>query len=408
MVLQLGLYFVIAHKIDPSDLGHYFLASTLIFIPIGILEFGFVSSIIQKNEINNDDYNAVFQLNLKSIFIYLSLGLLATILLAWYYETPHLWKYYMMLSPLLICTSYNSVQNAGLKRALLTKRFATIEIAGMLTVVAFTLVLLYAGYGIEAVIAGQVARGIVVMISLKVFGRQFRISRKKDTELTQYHWDYGKYIIGEKVMGIGLAQADVFLVHHFLGAHTLGIYDMMKRMILRPVVAAYSAMEHVTFPLLSRAVEKPKEYSRLFSSIIRTNYIFFLSFALIFIAEWVLSFFPVVYQEQIMLFRLLIILSVTIVILNPVDIIAYGLDLTKRYFNWVLLYGIVQLLAMAFSLALGLEQFIFTMIGFNILVYVLSYFVIARPKTEINLWQWVEPVVIFVLVCLVTYYILVI
>jgi len=151
----------------------------------------------------------------------------------------------------------------------------------------------------------------------------------------------------------------------------------------------------VIFPMLSAASGEPAEYRKIFNGFIKLSSVFLLALVVVFFAEPILAFFPTAYQDYVTVFRLIIFLALSIIIFNPVDIVAYSLDITRRYFNWIMFYSVIQVVIMVVSLAAGLEPFLYTMTLFNLVIYVLSFFALVKGRAELSLWDWVKPVVAF-------------
>lgn len=397
LVLQLVLYYYIAKTVDPEQLGNYFLIAALIFIPAGIIEYSFVSSLIQTKHLDDRDYKAVFDINIKLALFSVSLGLVLAFMMGQFYNKPSLVQYYLFLMPILFLVSYSSVQNAGLKKALHIRKFSEIELASFIIYVLITFLLLYNGYGVVAIIIGQLVKAIASTVLLYTRTGYLQLSIKYDMKKSAEHWHYGKYIMGEKSLGIGMSYLDVFLIHHFLGAQVLGIYDLLKRMVLRPLISAYNALEQVVFPMLSKASDEPQEFSKVYNSLLKLSSTFFLALVAVFFVDTILSFFPVAYQDFTTELRLIICLAISIIIFNPVDIVAYSLDLTKKYFNWIMVYSVLQLVVMVVSLAAGLRPFLISMIIFNLLIYLLSFFVLVNGRTELTFLDWGKPVIAFII-----------
>ncbi len=403
LVLQLVLYYYIARTVQPEQLGHYFLAAALIFIPAGILEYSFVSSLIQATQAGPQDYKSVFDINIKLALLSAAVGLLIAGLMSLYYEKGDLLGYYVWLMPILFFISYSSVQNAGLKKELLIRTFSEIELSAFMMYVIVTAFLLYLGKGVAALIYGQLAKAVAAAVLLRWRAAYLQLGTKSSKEKTAQHWSYGKYIMGEKSLGIGMSYLDVFLIHHFLGAQVLGIYDLLKRMVLRPLISAYNALEQVVFPMLSKASAEPEAFRKVYISLIKLSGVFLLASLGLFFVEPILSFFPESYADYDTVLRLIIVLAISIIIFNPVDILAYSLDLTQKYFNWIIIYSVVQIVVMLISLAAGLEPFLYAMISFNLVVYLLSFFVLFKSSTVITFWDWAKPglaLVMVILLCL--------
>lgn len=362
------------------------------------MDFGFVSSVIQKKEVGAEDYSAVFRLHRLSLLVYIPIALILVFFLSRIYDSPKLFVYFISLSPFLLAWIYVSVQAAAIKRVLNTKRFALIEVSGTIILFVTSSGLLYAGYGVMSLIAGQLAKALTMAVGYATYEGRQSISVAVSKEAKAYHWDFGKYIIGEKVVGIGLSYIDIFLVNHFLGPQVLGVYELLKRMIMRPVVAAYIAIEQVTFPLLSKAAGLADKFSDAFKGIIRFNYLFFLILPLVFISNFLLSFLPAPFQQEQDLFQWLILLALAIIIHNPVDIVSYSLGRTKAYYNWVWKYGVLQIIVLTLAAQYGIIALIQATIIFNLIVYVLSYWILKFKKAHLSLVTWLQPVIVYVVV----------
>jgi len=387
LLLQVVLYLLIANKVDPTDLGHYFLASLMVFIPLGIIDYSFSSSLIHEEAPETHNYTAVFFINLKLAVVLVLLGGTVLLAMSLYYDKSILIYYFLLLTPVVFIMAYVSVENAGLRKNLRMKSFSLIELVSLLISFAVTAILLVFNWGVLAIIIGKLAKHLCSAAALNRIAGYLDLSAKPSPAVRQKHWEYGQYIVAEKSVSSGLSQLDSFIIHHFLGAEVLGIYDLLKRMVVRPFVLVYGAIEQVVFPLLCRP-ENRANYAKLFGSFIRTNYIFFLALLGLPLTTWILQFFPEPYQEYDHIFQLIILLAISMMVFNPVDIVAYSLDKTKRYFYWILSYSLVQMVLMVIALQQGLETFITVMIFYNLITYMLSYFVIVDKETKVSFWSW--------------------
>ena len=397
LLLQIVLYLLIANKVDPTDLGHYFLASLMIFIPVGIIEYSFSSSLIHEEAPQAHNYTAVLFINLKMSLGLLFLGTAIVLGMSWYYEESSFIHYFLLLTPIVLLMAYSSVENAGLRKNLRMKTFSLIELVSLLISFGVTATLLLLNWGVLAIIAGKLTKFTCSTAALSRIAGYLDFSAKPSPEVRKHHWDYGQYILAEKSLTIGLTQIDSFIIHHYLGAEVLGIYDLLKRMIVRPFVIVYVAIEQVVFPLLCRPENKPN-YAKVFNSFIQTNYVFFLALLGLPLTTWLMQFFPEPYQEYDHIFQLIILLAISMMVFNPVDIVAYSLDKTKRYFYWILSYSLLQLALMMIALQQGLQTFIMAMIFFNLLTYMISYFVIVDKETKVSFWSWSQLALLGLLV----------
>ncbi len=401
LALQLILFFFVARHIAPAELGTYFLASALVFIPMGILEYSFTSSLIHKASVTRLDYQAVLKINLIAGLIFLAIGVVTTYFLASYYDNSDIFKYYLCLSSILLLWQATSIQNAGLKKNLRFKQFSLIDVGASLVNFLIAMGMIKGGYGVESLIAGQLGKAAFLFVTLSLTTTFIGFSFRGTRALVAEHIEYGKYIMGEKSFGVLMGYTDTFLVHHFLGVEILGIYDLLKRIIMRPLTAAYVSLEQVIFPLLTKANQAVSEYKELFRNFTKLSSVFMLCLLMALMGEELLSFFPIAYQEQVDIFLYLIIYSCSLIVSNPIDIVSYSLDMTEKYFRWAVVSSLVQLLVMIVSLQWGLPVMLISLTVSSLVLYMLSYSVLFRTDQRMSSIDWARPVHFFILLLVV-------
>lgn len=399
LLIQAMLYMMMALYIAPADLGHYFMASALVFIPLGIIEYSFTSSLIHTVEPGRLDYQAVLFINIKVGIVFLLVSGLVAYGLSVYYTSTSIGYYYIGLVPVLLLGLISSIQNAGLKKELRIRQLAGVAIGSSLLYAVVTAVLLVLGYGAGALVAGQVCKAIGMVILLVLTTQYLSLDFKGINAHKEKHQKYGQYIVAEKSFGIGLSYLDTFIVHHYLGAEVLGVYDLLKRFIMRPIMSSYQAIESVVFPILTKVKADLVAFQKTFDHLTWITLPFYGVVVLIFFSDRLLAFLPEVYQSYGQLLNLLIIYAAAHIVVNPIDIMAYALDKTRLFFLWTVGYSVVQVGLMVWGLSYGVETMVGAMVFSLLLFYVLSYFVLMRGR--VKLINWLYPVLGFLLLVFV-------
>ena len=90
-----------------------------------------------------------------------------------------------------------------------------------------------------------------------------------------------------------------------------------------------------------------------------------------------------------------IIWACSLIIINPLDIISYSLNLTRKHFRWVIVYSLLQVVIMLFSLQKSLTVMLISLIVFNLVMYLISFEVLFRADRRLSLVDWSRPLRFF-------------
>lgn len=401
LIFQVIIYFTAAQVIEPEKLGVYFFASSFIFIPAGIIEYSFTSSIISMEAPQSKDAQAVWTINLLAVLFSALLGTALIFLLQKYYAYESLMFYYLLMLPILFLMAFTSVQYAWLKKHLQMKSFAIIESCSLIVFFVIAMFLLGQDKGISSLIIGQLAKfSVASLILISIVGiARLKLSFKSSD--LKPHLDFGKYIVGEKGLGVFMSYVDVFLVNHFFGAYTLGIYDLFKRMVFRPLLMFYVALEQVLFPLLTQEKQGALTFQKNYEKFTSLTSMAMLSLAVILISKPLLHLFPESYQGYSDLFNLIIIYATSLIVAGPIDVIAYSLRQTRAFLSWTLSYSIVQIVLMMAACYYGINYLIIVLILSNLIIYLLSYKMIPQLSENIKIGTWVKPALVWCLLVVV-------
>ena len=388
IVLQAILYFVITRFIVPEELGLYALASSFIFIFVTILENSFSNSLISLGKPDEKDYSSVLAINIIASLAFSVLSLFFAFSYSHYFQHPPLFTIVLTMIPILVLTGYNSVHYAGLKNKLNFNVIAIIDIIGISVFFISTISFAFLGLGLWSLVYGMLFRHITTTLSL-IFSGNLCCSFGLDLFNLPWrkHYAFGKYIMLEKGFSSLIGYADVFLINHFLGLNVLGIYDIIKKIIIRPVLILYASLEQIIFPMLSQNKSNSTAYNLAYKDFQKmTAFIFISCLALIYInSDFIIGFFPAQYSNFNFTFQLLAILCSTMILINPIDIILYSVGKTRTFLIWFLSVSLIQLLIMYFSVQYNIDTFIMSMSAFNLIIFLFSYFLLIKRFTLIEM-----------------------
>jgi len=319
-------------------------------------------------------------------------------LLSYLYNNFDISRITLGLAPILLLHAFNAVQIAGLKKRMSFEDISKIETLSVLFYFLIALLLIFQGFGIWALVIGLVIRhAFVTLLLIKTDNISCQIGFTVESLVLRKHLKYGQFILLEKSFSTFISYIDVFLLNHFLGLSLVGVYDIFKKVIVRPFIVLYTAVENVVFPLLSNHKNEVYKYKTIYNQFLSFSNLFFIPLSIILYINvyWIIKIFPEAYADHVHVFKALCIFIISVIIFNPIDILLYSKGKTKAFMYWMLSYSLPLILFMIFSLQFGLVAFINTLTISYLILNSLAYFVFFRSDKAIDVNKYFMPTIVF-------------
>ena len=251
---------ILARLLSPDDYGLIGLIMIFTAIADCITISGFFSSLIQKKNANEDDYNTMFVSNMvSSTFMYLLLFFGAPFI-AKFFNRIELINLVRVQSLSLVISAFSLVQRARLNKQLDFKTPTKVAIITSLFSGVFGITMAFCGCGVWSLVIPNVASSILSAIMYCCYNKwipQFRFSIVSFKALFGYGW---KILIAELFDCIFM-QTYQFVVGKFYSPATLGQYTRGKGFSDLISTNIYNMTRDVTFPVLSQ-LQTDKERSK--------------------------------------------------------------------------------------------------------------------------------------------------
>lgn len=169
--IQFVVSIILARLLLPKDFGIIGLITIYIQVANVFIQSGFGTALIQKKEVDDEEYSSVFYLSLIiSVVLYLLLFFTAP-LIARFYSEPMLVPILRILSFTLILGVVNSIQYAVISREMKFKKSFIVSLGGVFVSALVGIIMAYEGYGIWSLvfsqISGQVTSTIILWFTVR-------------------------------------------------------------------------------------------------------------------------------------------------------------------------------------------------------------------------------------------------
>ncbi len=246
-----------------------------------------------------------------------------------------------------------------LRRELRFRELARIDLAAALLGLSLVTGLAVGGFGVLALIAGQLGvAGVRCLLGL---------FRARDLFVPGFHfaWDevremvgFGVYQMGERLVKFASWNLDRFLIALWLGAELLGAYSLAYQLMIRPFRLIAAVTTRVSRPLLARLQQDRERMLEGYFTSVRI--VALLAFPLyvgaFLVADELVA---IVYGEGwgdvASLFAILWPLGILYAIGNPVGALVVATGRTRVGFLWNVFAAAVQLGAVLIGIRFGLQ-----------------------------------------------------
>ena len=241
---------ILARLLSPDDYGCIGMLMIFISLSATFIDGGFGSALIQKKEPANEDYSTIFYWNvILSAVLYGSLYLCAPFV-ASFFHIPLLSDVLRVQGVVLIFNALSIVQQNQLRKKLLFRKLAVVNITSALVSLGAAIVFACKGYGVWALVAQQISFSLTNAIMFWIVGhwvpdRVFSWQSFKDL------FRFGGFMLLSHLFGVLSNEIQGLLVGRMFSPATMGLYTQAYRLEGSAATATSSIIDQVTYPVLA-------------------------------------------------------------------------------------------------------------------------------------------------------------
>ena len=260
---------ILARLLLPEEFGLIGMITVFIAVSTSLINSGFTQALIRKKDCTNTDYSTVFFFNLV-IGVLLALCLfLAAPYIALFFEEPQLKSIVKVFSFVLIFDSFSIIQRTQLIKRIDFKLQTKITLIADVTSGVIAIIMAYNGFGVWSLVVKQlIGRGLhaILLWFCNKWIPSLVFSKSSFKELFSF---------GSKLMLSGLFSSifqNIYLlfIGKFFSAADLGFYTRADQFKKLPSQNINSAIQRVTFPVLSELQDDIPRLKSTFRQILRS------------------------------------------------------------------------------------------------------------------------------------------
>jgi len=179
-------------------------------------------------------------------------------------------------------------------------------------------------------------------------------------------------------------ELDTLLIGKFLGTELLGIYSVMKNLLVRPYTLINPLITNVTLPLMSKLQSTKSELKKIYLEQINaltTVNAFIYIFLGVFAFQFVLFYYGAEWREHVLSFSIIAVTYLLISIANPVGSLVISTGRADKGFYWNVSVLIIYTIALFIGVQFGLLGLCLSILVCQIVLFYPNYVYLVKSLT---------------------------
>lgn len=251
--IQILKLVILARLLSKHDFGIIAIVLMVLGFTEIFADLGFAVGLIHKQEITRKQYSSVFWINLiLSVLLY---GILAATspLFASFYGEKILLSVIPLMGLQLIINTFGKMFYTFKTKELEFKFIALVDMSALAIGTILTVVLALNNFGVYSLVYGYliqsiITQGIYFFSGIRKFPISFYFNFKEIIDLLKI----GGYQVGSQVLDYLSNKMDVFLIGRFFGMELLGLYNLAKELVMKPIQIINPIITNVATPAFAK------------------------------------------------------------------------------------------------------------------------------------------------------------
>lgn len=332
------VFLVTSRVLMPADFGLVAFIAALVAMIALFSPTGFGEAVVQYADIGDRHLNTVFWLCAGAGAVLYALVLLATPMLVWFYDNPQISALMPVLGLRVILDQLALVPKSLLSRGMAFRKLAIRSLWASTVAAAVCLMVLWAGYGLWALVASQLVVSLVncIVTWASVSWRpRWTFDRTALRDLSRF----GLYSSGSQF--VTALNVEQLMVGALLGPAALGLIGFARRLFQMLTEVMTGALGAVSYPLLASLQKEPEKLREAYltTTFLSSILAFPCFIGLALVAD---EFVPILFGEQWLGAVTALRAFCMIGILTCIGVLQFSLVRSRGRADWWMWYQIVQ------------------------------------------------------------------
>ncbi len=395
-ILQILQISILARYLSAEDFGLMAIVMVVIGFSRIFSDMGISNAIIHHQHTTHEQLSSLYWLNIASGIILFLIIAGVSPFIANFYNQSELTRLLVLLASTFIILAIGNQYRILFQKELQFNFMAKIEISA--AVVAFIVAATFAiqGFGVYALAYATLANAIISSGLFFFFG----VKKHKPTFIYRHndikeYIGFGMFQMGDSTLNYFNSQFDVILIGKLLGVEALGIYSIVKQLVMRPAQIINPIINRVTFPLMAKVQNDTTALKNIYLKTI--NYLSSINFpiyiAIAILAEpIVIIMFGEKFISGVTVLQILSIYAMIRSIGNPIGSLVMAKGRMKLAFYWnLILFAFIPITIYSGS-DFGINGVAYALLFLQVLLMIPAWYFMVRKLCGANFIEYFRQI----------------
>ncbi len=268
--IQFAFSIVIARQLLPSDYGMIAMLGIFIALAQTLIDSGFSSALIQKQDRTETDFSTVFYFSLGVSLLFYSLIAAGAPGIAAFYGLPRLEAVTRWIGLIFIINSLSTVPRTKLTIELNFKHQAWASFVSVLVGGGVATWMAYAGFGVWTLVTQQLLSGLLSTTLLFALSR-WRPRRIFSLQSFKQLFGFGSKLLAGGLLSTLYNNVYTLIIGKFFASTELGYFNRAVTLAQFPSINISNIITRVTYPIECRYQDDNRTLEAKFYVFIRTT-----------------------------------------------------------------------------------------------------------------------------------------
>jgi O-antigen/teichoic acid export membrane protein len=396
---------ILTRFLEKSDFGLVAIVTLVLGFTNLFSDLGFSVALMHKQDVTRKEFSSIYWLNtVVNIFLFLVLCAISPFVARFYSETI-LSKLIPLLGCQLIIDSAGKLYAVQMQKEMKFKFISIRDIVGAAISLIIAVVAAWSGLGIYSIILSTLSNVLIVNVLNFISGyRNLPLVFHFSISETKGFLKIGLYQTGAQILDYFSYRIDILLIGKLFGTADLGIYNLAKELILKPVALINSVINKVSLPLFSHIQSDIVLLRSIYCKVLRSlTFVTIPVLTVLFLCsdQCITIVYGAKYADVTPLFEILILWGLGVAIVNPSSILIIARGETKLGFYWTIIRLAINTPVIVLASLVSLKT---VAIGQDIIAISFTYFYwryVINKMIPISFKEYFRLIIPTLLICII-------
>lgn len=331
---------ILTRFLDKIDFGLVAIVTLVLGFTNLFSDLGFSVALMHKQNVTRKEFSSIYWLNWGLNISLLLIILIITPVVANFYSEALLNNLIPLMGCELLFGSIGKLYAVQMQKEMNFKFISIRDVIGAVLSLFIAVLTAYYGFGVYSIVISTIASALIINLLNFVAGyKYYPILLHFSFQETKSFLKIGLYQTGAQIFDYLSAKMDVILIGKFFGTSDLGLYNLAKELVLKPVSIINSIINKVALPIFSKVQNDDITLKNSYCKVIKSlTFVTIPVLGLMFLCskQLVTLFYGIKFLDASPLFAILVLWGLGIAIGNPSGSLAVAKGKTKISFYWTL------------------------------------------------------------------------